>query len=197
MAPAMRNQAILVALLGWLALAGCPAFTAGEPVSEPDPIAVRQAQAPAAKAPSPGAGAPGHDDVHGADGHGADVHGADKAKEVALPAAQPETATASHILIRYAGALRTTPDVTRSKAAASKLARRVARKARARGANFAALADEYTEDPSGKGRGGKLGTFPKGRMVPEFDKPLFALNPGEVSDVIETGFGFHIIHREK
>ena len=58
------------------------------------------------------------------------------------------------------------------------------------------LANEYTEDPSGKGTGGKLGTFPKGRMVPEFDKPLFALKPGETSDVIETPFGFHIIHRE-
>ena len=53
------------------------------------------------------------------------------------------------------------------------------------------------EDPSGKGRGGKLGTFGRGRMVPEFDKATFALEPGQTSGVIETAFGYHIIHREK
>ena len=92
--------------------------------------------------------------------------------------------------------MRTTADITRNKEDARKLADDVAKKAAAQGADFTTLANEYTEDPSGKGTGGKLGTFPKGRMVPEFDQPLFALKPGETSDVIETPFGFHIIHRE-
>jgi parvulin-like peptidyl-prolyl isomerase len=175
---AMRKYAILAALLGSIALSACQFFTAGETVSEPDPAAAAPA-APAAKAPAPPP----------------DPAAAQNAKEAA-PAEQPESATAAHILIRYAGALRTTAEITRTKEDARKLAQEVWQKASAAGANFAALADQYTEDPSGKGRGGKLGTFPRGRMVPEFDKPLFALRPGQVSEVIETPFGFHIIYRE-
>ena len=200
----MRKLGISVALLG--CLSACQAFTAGEPVSEPDPTAVRaalvaQATARAEASPhghgSPHGQRPRHlpnpQDAHKAvDAHKAgEAHKADEGGDEAA-----ETAAASHILIRYAGAARTTPDITRSKADAQKLAAEVAKKAARPGADFATLANEYTEDPSGKGRGGKLGTFPKGRMVPEFDKPLFALRPGEVSGVIETPFGFHIIYRE-
>lgn len=170
MALAMQKPAILAALLVSLSASGCQVFTAGETVSEPDPATARKA-APAAEKAAP----------------------AEQAKQVAEA---PESATASHILIRYAGAMRTTADITRTKEDARKLAQEVWQKASAPGADFGALADQYTEDPSGKGRGGKLGTFPRGRMVPEFDKPLFELQPGQVSDVIETGFGFHIIHRE-
>lgn len=174
MAVAMRNYAISAALLGCLGLSACQAFTAGEPVSEPNPSEAKRAVRDAPDKPA--------------------TH--DKAKEAAAPAAAQDTATAAHILIRYAGATRTGSEVTRSKEEARKLAQDIARKAQAPGANFAALADQYTEDPSGKGRGGMLGTFPRGRMVPEFDKPLFALRAGEISDVVESPFGFHIIHRE-
>jgi peptidyl-prolyl cis-trans isomerase NIMA-interacting 1 len=184
MALAMRKHAISAALLGSLTLYGCQFFTAGETVSEPDPAAVQKAAAQPAAAPSEGKAEAAHA----------------KTKEpapVAPPAAeQGETATASHILIRYAGAMRTTAEVTRTKDEAKKLAEQVASKVKARGADWVALADQYTEDPSGKGRGGKLGTFPKGRMVPEFDQPLFALKPGETSGVVESPFGFHIIYRE-
>lgn len=176
MAPRMRGLGIAVSLVGCLGLAACPAFTPNEMVSDPDPVAVRGQRANA-PAPKPEGATPS-------------PHGN------ANPAEAPELATASHILIRYAGAMRTTAEITRSKDDAKKLAEQVAKKASAQGADFAALANEYTEDPSGKGNGGKLGTFPKGRMVPEFDRPLFALKPGETSDVIETAFGFHIIHRE-
>ncbi len=186
MAVAMRKYGVCAAFVGCLALCACQVFTAGEPVSEPDPALARKQRDELANK-AHGA------NPHGANPHGANPHGA-QAKE---GGDQGEMATASHILIRYAGATRTTPDMTRSKEDARKLAEEVANKARAPGADFAALANEYTEDPSGKGRGGKLGTFPKGRMVPEFDKPLFALKPGEVSDVIETPFGFHVIMREK
>jgi hypothetical protein len=181
-------------------MSGCQLFTAGEKVSEPDPAKARAARS-ALESASAGAGhgqsAHGQP-AHGRSAHGQSAHGEQaNAKEAPPPDAPAETATASHVLIRYAGAMRTGPEITRTKDEAKKLAEQVAKKAAAPGADFAAIADQYTEDPSGKGRGGKLGTFPRGRMVPEFDKATFDLAPGQSSGVIETAFGYHIIHREK
>jgi len=65
------------------------------------------------------------------------------------------------------------------------------------GADFATVARKYTEEPGGKERGGDLGWFRSGAMVREFDQMAFALRPGEVSPIIETSFGFHIIKLEK
>jgi len=61
------------------------------------------------------------------------------------------------------------------------------------GEDFAKLADEFTEDPGGKGKGGDLGWFGRGAMVKAFEDAAFGLKPGEVSGVLETPFGFHII----
>lgn len=60
------------------------------------------------------------------------------------------------------------------------------------GGNFANLAKEYSEGPSSKD-GGSLGFIQRGQMVPEFEKTAFDLQPGEVSDIIRTQFGFHIV----
>lgn len=62
------------------------------------------------------------------------------------------------------------------------------------GANFADLAKEHSDCPSGQ-RGGDLGLFGRGAMVPTFDEAAFKLELNEVSSVIETEFGFHLIIR--
>ncbi|MEO9276843.1 MAG: peptidylprolyl isomerase [Nitrososphaera sp.] len=64
----------------------------------------------------------------------------------------------------------------------------------AKGEKFANLAKEFSIDVSKK-RGGDLGFFGRGVMVAEFEKAAFALQKGQVSDVIKTQFGYHIIKR--
>ena len=65
-----------------------------------------------------------------------------------------------------------------------------------KGDDFAVLAAEYSEGPT-KDKGGDLGFFARGRMVPEFDQAVFSMEPGEVSDLVRTSFGFHIIKLEE
>ncbi|MFL5577155.1 MAG: peptidylprolyl isomerase, partial [Gemmatimonadaceae bacterium] len=69
-------------------------------------------------------------------------------------------------------------------------------RAQATPANFARLAAQNSDDPGSKQNGGALGVFPKGAMVPEFEKALVALKPGEISPVVKTQFGYHIIYRQ-
>ena len=62
-----------------------------------------------------------------------------------------------------------------------------------KGDDFATLAVLYSEDPGSASKGGELGMFQRGTMRPEFEAAAFKLKPGEVSDVVETEDGFHII----
>lgn len=64
------------------------------------------------------------------------------------------------------------------------------------GADFEKLARDFSTCPSGR-EGGNLGEFGKGMMVPSFEKAAFALLPGEVSPIVRTQFGFHLIKRTK
>ena len=74
-------------------------------------------------------------------------------------------------------------------------AEEVLKRARA-GEDFAKLAKEFSTDPGSKDKGGDLDWFAKGAMVAEFDQAAFALKPGEISDIVHTPFGFHIIKLE-
>jgi hypothetical protein len=62
-------------------------------------------------------------------------------------------------------------------------------------ANFATLAGKFSQDPGSAQQGGSLGAFPKGMMVGQFETALKALKPGEISPVVQTQFGYHIIMR--
>jgi parvulin-like peptidyl-prolyl isomerase len=103
----------------------------------------------------------------------------------------PGNIRASHILISYKGTPVT--EATRSQAEAKKLAEDLLAKVR-QGESFEDLARTYSDCPSAEA-GGDLGFFPKGRMVAPFDQAAFALQPGKISKVVETQFGYHIIKR--
>lgn len=96
---------------------------------------------------------------------------------------------ARHILIRAAAG-----DEKASKAAEEKIKAVVARLKK--GEDFATVAKEVTEDPSGKANGGDLGYFTKEQMVPEFANVAFKLDKGQISDPVKTQFGWHVIKVE-
>ncbi len=65
------------------------------------------------------------------------------------------------------------------------------------GEDFARLAREYSDDPGTRDQGGELGWVRTGELVPEFENALFAMEAGELSGIVETPFGFHIIQLER
>lgn len=99
---------------------------------------------------------------------------------------QPECVQASHILIR----VDEKADAA-AKAKAKSTIESVLKKAKA-GEDFGKLAQQYSQDGSAS-QGGDLGCFPRGQMVPPFSDAAFALKPGEISNVVTTQFGYHII----
>jgi peptidyl-prolyl cis-trans isomerase D len=96
----------------------------------------------------------------------------------------PDQIRASHILLKTAG---------KDEAAVRTQAEALLAQARG-GADFAQLAIKNSEDEGSASKGGDLDFFERGRMVPEFDEVAFALEqPGQISDLVRTQFGFHII----
>jgi peptidyl-prolyl cis-trans isomerase D len=104
--------------------------------------------------------------------------------------AKPEQRHARHILVKVDKDATAAVREEKKKKAEEVLA--LARQGR----DFAELAGEYSEGPT-KDRGGDLGFFARGRRVPAFDEAVFSLKSGEVSGIVETPFGYHIIKLEE
>ncbi|MBI5640425.1 MAG: peptidylprolyl isomerase [Nitrospirae bacterium] len=98
-----------------------------------------------------------------------------------------EQVLARHILVKV-DADASEEDKKKARTKAEDLLKRV--KA---GEDFAKLATEFSDDPSAKTKGGDLGYFSRGRMVKEFEDAAFALKPGDISDIVTTKYGYHII----
>ena len=104
---------------------------------------------------------------------------------------QPEQVRASHVLISTRDMATGTEFTDEQKKAKRKIADDVRKRAVA-GEDFAKLAKELSEDPGSKDNGGEY-TFGRGKMVAEFEAAAFSLNTNQVSDVVTTQFGYHII----
>lgn len=100
---------------------------------------------------------------------------------------QPEGVRLGHILIPIKTGTETIDQLKKKAQSVLEMTKR--------GEDFSELAKKYSDDPS-SAQGGELGYFRRGDMVPPFERAAFALKPGELSDVVETQFGFHIIRLE-
>jgi peptidyl-prolyl cis-trans isomerase D len=100
----------------------------------------------------------------------------------------PDRVKVRHILLMTEG--KPAADVPKIRAEAEDVLKQV--KAN-NGATFGELAKKYSEDPGSKDKGGDLGWIVRGQTVPEFEKTAFSLKPGQISGVITTQYGFHII----
>ncbi|MCC7431698.1 peptidylprolyl isomerase [bacterium] len=107
-----------------------------------------------------------------------------------------EKITASNILIAYKNAYNAPPELSRTKEEAKAIAEKLVLVARQKNVNFHQLSQKFSDDASA-GTGGKLGGLKLGDLPPECELALWGMNVGQVSDVVETNFGFHIFLREK
>lgn len=98
---------------------------------------------------------------------------------------------ASHILLMYAGSMRST--ASRSKADAETQIQQIKSELDA-GTQFADLARKHSDCPS-SARGGDLGRFGRGQMIGPFEEAVFGMAVGDTSGVVETPFGYHLIQR--
>jgi len=166
---------------GFIAWLGCAEFTS--PPADRTGSEGGAASEPVPAAPPPGGAAAG-----------AETRGVPERVAPTGAADAPTQIEASHILVSYQGATRAKPTVTRTRDEARALATQLAAKAHEPGVDFAALAKDMSDGPSGV-EGGALPKFGRQQMVKPFSDAAFALRPGEISGVVETNFGFHVIQR--
>lgn len=107
---------------------------------------------------------------------------------------EPKSIGAKHILVMHNGSERKPPTVNRTKEQAKQRAEEAYAKAKA-GEPFDKLVLQYSDEPGAAERSGDLGVFEKKVMVKAFSDAAFKLKVGDVSEVVETPFGYHVIMR--
>lgn len=112
----------------------------------------------------------------------------------ATVARQPKEIGARHILVMHTKSKSRPERIQRTREEAKARAEECLRKLRG-GASFEDLVKEYSDEPGAAERSGDLGVFDRSQMVKGFADAAFALKVGEVSEVVETPFGFHVIKR--
>ncbi|MEZ4262932.1 MAG: peptidylprolyl isomerase [Polyangiaceae bacterium] len=147
----------------------------GAPAEPKPPVAQAAAPAPAADTPA---------------GRCLAIAGARRERR----ADEPKKLSAKHILVKYAGAKRAPETVTRTREEAC-LRAQEARDKLEKGASFADVVREYSEEPGAVTREGSLGAIERGDVAPPFADATFELRVGDTSHVVETDYGFHVIQR--
>jgi peptidyl-prolyl cis-trans isomerase SurA len=111
-----------------------------------------------------------------------------------LPPPTEERYAGSHILLAWRGALQAPASVARTEAEAEALARSLHEQLQS-GGDFAALARAHSDGPSAA-RGGRLGTWQTGTMLPAFERAVASVEPGALAPVTRSPFGWHVIRRD-
>jgi peptidyl-prolyl cis-trans isomerase D len=104
---------------------------------------------------------------------------------------KPEKVHARHILVKVP------KDANEQQVEEAKTRAAAVRARVAGGEDFAKVAGEVSDDPGSKAKGGDLGSFQRGQMVKPFEDVVFMMEPGAISDVVRTDFGFHVIQLEE
>ena len=121
------------------------------------------------------------------------AHEPDPRKVPTHPATPPDEVAGAIIIVSYKGAPKALPNVKRSKEQARARAEEALREARGKDASFDAVLAEFSDDPGNRGR---LGILTRGSCpVPALEDALFGMEVGQVSDLIESDFGFMIATR--
>ena len=193
------SRLALLALLGLPVACGGPTPPPKAPATEAANVATTAAPAPSSPSPSTSSSSPSSSPPASPTTPAApasDAKAAPGAAPVAAskPAARPSKISARHVLIQWMGCQSTSASVVRTREQARVLAMDVLRRAKA-GEDFARLAVDFSDEPNAGSRGGSLGRFGHGAMVKEFEDAAFALEPGEISGIVESPFGFHVIQR--
>lgn len=115
-------------------------------------------------------------------------------RERRIIASQPNQVGAKHMLIMHDESTSKPPALHRTRAEAMARAQEALVKVRG-GGNFDEIVKVYTDEPGGPERNGDLGVFDRGTMVKQFSDVAFGLKVGEISEIVETKYGFHIIKR--
>jgi NIMA-interacting peptidyl-prolyl cis-trans isomerase 1 len=200
----MRATSIPVLLVTLAAAASAGAVTACGGAESP-PKAATADGANVATTAAPGPAASGATSAPIAPAGSASATPATESSDAGAPSAppaslaladdpHPKKIAARHVLIQFMGCQSVSPSVVRTRDQAHAVAVQVLRRAKG-GEDFARLVVEFSDEPNAGARGGSLGRFGHGAMVREFEDAAFALKPGQISDIVESPFGFHIIQR--